>query len=91
MIVKSYEPIRPKASVHFKILPASPWPDHPAALLSARAGVFTNNGNQLCCFYCEFIADKNKGWAQLLGCWDTGVHLLKQFKPRISHNNSELL
>lgn len=37
MIVKSYEPIRPKASNHFKILPAS-LPDHPAALpLSARA------------------------------------------------------
>lgn len=37
MIMKSYKTIRPKASNHFKILPAS-LPDHPAALpLSARA------------------------------------------------------
>lgn len=38
---------------------------------------------------CELYKDKNKGWARAAsGCWDTGVHLLKQFKPRISHNNS---
>lgn len=37
MIMKSYKTIRPKASNHFKILPAS-LPDHPAVLpLSARA------------------------------------------------------